>query len=620
MRLLHRRIVRASTVAAVVCLSVCIVAPAAVVHAAPAGASAYVPVSPYRVLDTRIGLGFPLRRVNAGEAFSVQLTNVPPGSSAVVLNLTVTAPAAAGFVTIYPTGLAVPNASSINVDTAGQTIANLVTVPIGSGGTVDIFSEQAADLIADVQGYYTPAASAQAGLFTPVTPKRLLDTRQPNSIHNGPLAAGTQVDVDVAGLAALPADATAAALKVTVTESAASGFWTVFPTGAPLPTASNLNVEGVGGTIANQVLARLNGGRTSIFSQSGGQVIVDLVGWFSGASTPPSEVGLFVPVAPSRLLDSRIAPLGALPGHNRTAEVPVAGLFGLPASGVGAVVVNATVTQTVAAGFFSLWPARTYRPNTSSLNAVRAGQTIANHVITPVSTAGFGFYTENGAHLVVDLAGWYTGAEVPAVLPPHVPLTGPGGPPPTLPYRFSRVLSGAPTRWNPCQALRYTINMGGYDDATYRPVILEAVERLEAATGLPLVPVGETTFMPTNLVRTSTSSADGDLVIALGDEVQTDLVPGQIVGLAGIVYPQNAPIILRASVVVDMGDVGGNPPWNGIGVGPVLLHELGHAVGLDHVNDQTQLMNSFASSTGPTTYGSGDLTGLWQLGAAAGCN
>ncbi len=614
MRFLHRRAARISTVVALLCLGVCVVAPAAVVHAAPPGASAYVPVSPYRILDTRLGQGFP-QRVTAGQSFTLTLTDVPAGASAVVLNLTIDGSGDGGFVTVYPTGVARPLASSINVDAVGQTIANVVTVPIGAGGTVDIFSQITTDLVADVQGYYMPASTAQAGLFRPMNPTRLLDTREQNAIHVGVLAPGQQIDLDVAGLAALPADATAAALKITVTESLASGFWTVFPTGTTRPTVSNLNVVGVGGTIANQVLARLSNGRTTVFAQNGGHLVIDLVGWFTGTSTPSSEVGLFIPVAPSRLLDSREPPLGALPGHNRTAEVAVANRFGVPASGVGAVVVNATVTLTAAQGFFSLWPARTYRPTASSLNATRAGQTIANHVITPVSAAGFSFYTQNGAHLIVDIAGWYTGTELPVVFPPHVPLTGPTGPPATLPYTFSALFGGAPLRWNPCAPIRYYVNLGGYDPS-FRLVITEAVERLEAATGLPLVPVGDTTFMPTSTSGAQLPGVGGEMVIALGDEVQTDLVPNSVVGRAKILYGTS---ILKASVVIDMSDVGSNPPWSSTGSGPVLLHELAHAVGLDHVNDSSQLMNAFASTGGPVTYGAGDLAGLWRLGAAQGC-
>jgi hypothetical protein len=599
------------------CVSVAMVAPASVVHAAPPGASSYVPVSPYRILDTRVQLGYS-GRVGAGTTFSLALTNIPSGASAVVLNLTVDAPAAAGFVTVFPTGLPRPLASSINVDGAGQTIANLVTVPVGaSSNSVDIYALMTTDLVADVQGYYMPAPTATAGRFVPLTPTRLLDTREAGSIHPGPLTGGDHIDLNVAALAALPADATAAALKVTVTESTASGFWTVFPTGSERPVVSNLNVVGSGSTIANQVLARLSNGSATVFAQTGGHLVIDLVGWFTGPSAMPSEVGLFVPVPPSRLLDSREPPLGAVPGHNRTAQVSVAGRAGLPASGIGAVVINATVTETVAQGFFSVWPAQTYRPTASSLNAMRAGQTIANHVITPISTGGFSFYTQNGAHLVVDIAGWYTGAELPTVLPPHVPLTGPGGPPPNQSFKFSVVLGSGPVRWNPCGVIRYSVNLGGYD-GSFRPVITEAVERLEAATGLPLVPVGDTTFMPTSANSGQFPSATSEMVIALGDEGQTDLVNGNVVGRTSIIY---GVAIARASVVIDMSAVGKSTilPWSSTGAGPVLLHELGHAVGLDHTSDPTQLMYAFASSSGPTTYGAGDLTGLWQLGAAAGC-
>ena len=304
-----------------------------------------------------------------------------------------------------------------------------------------------------------------------------------------------------------------------------------------------------------------------------------------------------------------------LPGHNRTAEVAVAGRAGLPTSGIGAVVVNATVTQTSGPGFFALWPARTYRPTASSLNASHAGQTIASHAITPVSTAGFGFYTQNGAHLVVDITGWFTGTELAAPLPPHVPLTGVDGPPPTQPYTFSPSSSTGPVRWNPCQAIPYFVNLGGYDPSE-RATINEAVERLEAATGLPLVPAGDTTFMPTVANPSPNNGADREIVIALADEVQSDLVPGNIVGRADISFTST---IRAASVVVDMGGVVGKPDWSSTGVGPVLLHELAHAVGLGHVTNTTQLMNGTATATGPTTYAAGDLTGLWLLGAAQGC-
>ena len=48
----------------------------------------------------------------------------------------------------------------------------------------------------------------------------------------------------------------------------------------------------------------------------------------------------------------------------------------------------------------------------------------------------------------------------------------------------------------------------------------------------------------------------------------------------------------------------------------IIEHELGHLVGLDHVNDRTQLMNPSTDGS-VTTYAAGDLTGLNQLGRGA---
>ena len=77
------------------------------------------------------------------------------GVAAVVMNVTVTGPSAGGFMTVYPSGTSQPTASNLNF-TPGQSIPNLVTVKVGTGGKIKLTNNSAGTihLIADVAGYY----------------------------------------------------------------------------------------------------------------------------------------------------------------------------------------------------------------------------------------------------------------------------------------------------------------------------------------------------------------------------------------------------------------------------------------------------------------------------------
>ena len=123
----------------------------------PTGAR-YTPVTPARLLDTRVGKGAPTAPIGSGSILELQVTGrgaVPPGGvTAVVLNVTVTQPSSSGFLTVFPTGENLPVASNLNF-TAGQTVANLVVVKVGAGGKVSFFNAAGTvEVLADVAGWF----------------------------------------------------------------------------------------------------------------------------------------------------------------------------------------------------------------------------------------------------------------------------------------------------------------------------------------------------------------------------------------------------------------------------------------------------------------------------------
>jgi hypothetical protein len=193
-----------------------------------------------------------------------------------------------GFVTAWPCTdpmLPPPLASNLNF-VAGQTIPNLVIVPVGPSGTVCLQSSVSnAHLVADINGYF-PAGSS----YAPLSPRRLLDTRTDGHTVDGLFeATGKQLPghvllLQVGSRGNVAGTARAAVLNVTVTEPTTSGYITVWPCGdipdSP-PLASNLNFV-AGQTIANLVVVPLGPtGKVCLQSSlSAAHLVADVDGYF----------------------------------------------------------------------------------------------------------------------------------------------------------------------------------------------------------------------------------------------------------------------------------------------------------------------------------------------------
>jgi DNA-binding beta-propeller fold protein YncE len=367
----------------------------------------YTPVSPVRVLDTRNGTGGYDEPVGPGGTISLQVggaDGVPAsGVTAVVLNVTATDPTASSYVTVYPDGQAQPTASNLNF-TAGETIANLVTVP-DIDGKVDFYNNSGSvDLVADLEGYYTTGTGSA---FVPAGPERMLDTRDGTGAPQAPVGPGGTISLQVTGADGVPSSGvTAVALNVTATDTTAASYVTVYPDGGTRPLASNLNFT-AGETIPNLVVVPVGAdGKVDFYNNSGStDLVADLAGYYT-TGTGSS----FVAVSPARMLDTRNGTGGYTTpvGPGSTISLQITGVDGIPATGVTAVVLNVTATDPTASSYVTVYPDGTTRPTASNLNFTD-GQTIPNLVIVPVGADGeIDFYNNTGStDLVADLEGYY---------------------------------------------------------------------------------------------------------------------------------------------------------------------------------------------------------------------
>lgn len=373
----------------------------------PQGASQFTPVAPARLLDTR---EFP-DKPHRDTIIDLQVTGlrgVPSDATAVVLNVTGTEATDDGFLTIYPSGEGRPLASNTNLVKDG-TKASLTTSKIGEGGRISIYVQSGAHVVVDVFGYYAPPTS-KAGRFVPLSPGRLIDTRDPGQSKLGD---GGSVLVPVLGQQGVPvAGVSAVMVNLTVTDADGPGFVQVFASDIPQPSTSNLNVEAAGGTVSNLAVVPVGAdGKIIVFTQRGAHVIVDVAGWFSDDGTRGGYRGMFVPMSPTRVLDTR----RTLGGHlgpvepQGTVDVMIAGEAGVPMAGAAGVIANLTAVNPNAAGYVTLFPNGTERALAASLNVERKDQIVPNLVASPIGVTGkVTIFHQAGGDLVLDVAGWFT--------------------------------------------------------------------------------------------------------------------------------------------------------------------------------------------------------------------
>ncbi|MGD9998602.1 MAG: TolB family protein [Ilumatobacteraceae bacterium] len=357
--------VRLTAIAAVLAASVAVVAQISdrAEAATPASASAFTPITPQRLVDTRIGLGVPLQRLQTATSMDVQVTGrlgIPSNATAVVANVTAVDASGPGYLQVLPTGRAAFGSSStLNVDLVGQTIPNATFAPLGDGGRLTVYAIFTTDVVVDIFGYFTPAATSSAGRLVPLTPQRILDTRvglgwTPPTPPAAPTSPGPSSPPGN------PGDAKDCGDFATYQDSKA-WFDTYFP---------------FYGDVAN------------LDSDDDG----------IPCETLPGHPNVF-----------RTHAVGAA----TVISLQVAGRGGVPTSGVSAVVMNVTAVEPFGPGFVQVAPTPVVAGTSSNLNTA-PGRTTANLVVVPLGPGGtVDLYTTSPADLLADVVGYFTDASAP---------------------------------------------------------------------------------------------------------------------------------------------------------------------------------------------------------------
>ena len=323
---------------------------------------------------------------------------IPSDAAAYSLNVTVVPNASLNYLSIWAAGQAQPYVSTLNSD--GRIKANAAIVPAGTNGGVSVYVTDASQVILDIDGYFVPTGSSTSGLaFYPLTPCRIVDTRNASGPLGGPTIAGgsSRAFPILSSNCNIPSSAQAYSLNVTAVPHGSLNYLTIWPTGETQPYVSTLNAP-TGTVVANAAIVPAGtSGEVSVFVYNTSDVVLDVNGYFA----PPASGGLSLyAVAPCRVIDTRPN------AFNGVKVVNVEASTCAPPSTAQGYVLNATVVPPGPLNYLTLWPDGVTQPYVSTLNA-DDGAITSNMAIVPTNNGSIDAFSSDSTNLILDLSGYF---------------------------------------------------------------------------------------------------------------------------------------------------------------------------------------------------------------------
>jgi hypothetical protein len=250
--------------------------------------AAFYAATPCRIADTRSAngpLGGPSLTTDQTRSFPMLSApcGLPASATAYSMNVTAVPDGPLGYMTAFATGQPLPTVSTLNSDT-GKVVANAALVPAGTNGAISIFVTNPSDVVLDNNGYFAAPGGTGALSFYPVTPCRIVDTRNANGNFGGPAltAGGTRSFVVPSSGCSIPSTAQAYSLNVTVVPLGPMlSYLTLWPAGSGQPFVSTLN-SWDGSVVANAAIVPAGiAGAVSVYATDATQVILDINGYFA---------------------------------------------------------------------------------------------------------------------------------------------------------------------------------------------------------------------------------------------------------------------------------------------------------------------------------------------------